>query len=102
MPKPDTAKLIYNSKSNTIHQITTPVSVFQENLQTNKVRLIRQSRKLNDDNDVNQFLLPCYLKTTKLETELLGYRILIHQQYKEKYLLYNGRTEIGRPNKSNS
>jgi hypothetical protein len=72
-------------------QTTTAGSVFQENLGATKVGLPRQCRKWIDE--INQFLLCCYLRTTKLEKELIGYRQRIHQQFQTKYPQWQNITE---------
>jgi hypothetical protein len=72
-------------------QITSAGSVFQENLGTTKADLPIQCRKWTDE--TNQFLLCCYLRTTKLEMELIGYRQRIHQQFKNKYPDWQNITE---------
>jgi signal transduction histidine kinase len=66
-------------------------SVFQEKLGTTTAGLPRQRRKWTDE--INKFLLRCYLRTTKLEKELIGYRQRIHQLFKTKYPDWQNITE---------
>jgi hypothetical protein len=94
IPKTNTAEEYTSDNENgSTHQqqTTTAGSVFQENLGTTKAGLPRQRRKWTDE--INQFLLCCYLRTTKSEKELVGYRQRIHQQFKTKYPQWQNITE---------
>jgi hypothetical protein len=50
---------------------------------TTKAGKPRQRRKLTDE--INQFLLRCYLKITRLEIDMTGNRQKMHQQFMNEY-----------------
>jgi hypothetical protein len=52
-------------------QVVTAEGASQNNLGTTKAGKPRQRRKWTDER--NQFLLRCYLKITRLETDMTGY-----------------------------
>jgi hypothetical protein len=64
-------------------QVDTAEGASQNYLGTTKAGKPRQRRKWTDE--INQFLLRFYLKITRLETDMTGYRHKLHQQFMNEY-----------------
>jgi hypothetical protein len=64
-------------------QVVAAEGASQNNLGTTKAGKPRQRRKWTDE--INQFLLHCYLKITRLKTDMTGYQHKLHQQFMNEY-----------------